>query len=32
MTWATTTDLLAKFNPDSRPEITELTGWEAKNA
>jgi len=28
MTWATTTDLLAKFNPDSRPEITELTGWE----
>jgi phage gp36-like protein len=28
MTWATTTDLLAKFNPDSRPEITELTGWD----
>jgi phage gp36-like protein len=28
MTWATVADLLTKFNPVSRPEITELTGWE----
>lgn len=27
MTWATVSDLLTKFNPTSRPEITELTGW-----
>lgn len=27
MTWATVSDLLTKFNPASRPEITELTGW-----
>ena len=27
MTWATINDLLAKFNPEDRPEITELTAW-----
>lgn len=29
MTWATVSDLLTKFNPASRPEITELTGWDS---
>ena len=27
MTWATVSDLLTKFNPEARPEITELTAW-----